>query len=92
MYRDDMDDMVKSTSDENQSLASRTRKGRIFSLGRRCSSRRRDSPGRKDSPEREEYPRLRQKNDLSNIICYKFHDFGHYASQCPHRRGRGRRK
>jgi hypothetical protein len=30
--------------------------------------------------------------DLSKIICYEFHDFGHYASQCPHQKGRGRRQ
>jgi hypothetical protein len=30
--RDDMDDMVKSRSDENQTLASRTRKGRSVNV------------------------------------------------------------
>jgi hypothetical protein len=44
---DEMDGMVKSSSDENQALASRTRKVIRGSLGRRCSA------GRRDSPERE---------------------------------------
>jgi hypothetical protein len=48
--------------------------------------------GRRDSPEREASPELRWKKDLSKIRCFECHDFGHYASQCPHRRGRGRRK
>jgi hypothetical protein len=83
--RDDMDGMVKSSSDENQALAACTRKGRRGSLGRR------GSPGRRDSPEREASPELRWKKDLSKIRCFECHDFGHYASQCPHWKGRGRR-
>jgi hypothetical protein len=79
--RDDMDGVVKSSSDENQALAAHTRKGRRGSPDRRGPS------GRRDSPEREASPEPRWKKDLSKIRCFECHDFGHYASQCPHWRG-----
>jgi hypothetical protein len=74
------DGLVKSNSDENQALAARTRKGRRGSLSRRAS------------PEREASPEPRRKKDLSKIRCFECHDYGHYASQCPHRKGKGRRQ
>jgi hypothetical protein len=44
-------------------------------------------------PSREKHlESLRQKKDLSKIKCFDCHDYGHYASQCPHRKGRGRRQ
>jgi hypothetical protein len=84
--KDDLDGPVKSSSDENQALAARTRKGR------RGSPDRRGPPGRRASPEREASPKPRRKKDLSRIRCFECHEFGHYASQCPLRRGRGRRQ
>jgi hypothetical protein len=83
---DDMDGVVNCSSDENQALAARTRKGRRVSLDRRGSL------GRRDSHERETSPESRWKKDLIKIKFFECHDFGHYASQCPHWRGRGRRK
>jgi hypothetical protein len=53
MSRDDMDGMVKSSSDENQSLIAYTRKGI------KCSPGRRSFPGRRYSPEREASPEPR---------------------------------
>jgi hypothetical protein len=82
---DDMDSIVKSSSDENQDLVAHTRKGRRDSLDKRGMSE------IKYSLEREASLEPRWNKDLSKIICYECHDFGHYASQCPHRRGRGRR-
>jgi hypothetical protein len=81
-----MDGMVKNNSDENQALTVHTRKGRRGSPGIRSS------PRRRASPEREASPKPRWKKDLSKISCFECHDYGHYASQCPHRRGRGRRQ
>jgi len=76
--KDDMDGMVKSNSDENQALASRTRKGIRGSPGERGLT------GRRDSPEREASLDSRWKKYLRKIISFKCHDYGHYASQCPH--------
>jgi hypothetical protein len=70
--KDDMDGMEKSSSDANQALATHTRKGR------------RGSSEINVSPKRESYQEPRWKKDLSKIICFECHDFGHYASQCPH--------
>jgi hypothetical protein len=72
--RDDMDGMVKSSNDENQALATHGRKGR---RGSPCKI---GSLGRRDSPEREASPEPRRKNDLSKIICFECHDYGHCAS------------
>jgi hypothetical protein len=69
-----------------EALASHTRKGKRGSFGRRGSPRRRDSPKRLSSP------KLRWKKDLRKISCFECHDYGHYASQCSHWKGRGRRK
>jgi hypothetical protein len=71
---------VKRSSDENQALETRTRKGRRGSLGRRSSLL------------REASLELRQKKDLSKIRCFECHDYGHYASQCAHKKGKGRRQ
>jgi hypothetical protein len=54
--RDDMDGMVKSRNDENQGLATCTRKGRKGSPGRRRAYL-----------EREASPEPRQNKDLSRI-------------------------
>jgi hypothetical protein len=56
--RDDMDCMVKSISDKNQALATRTRKGR------RGYPDRRGFPGRMDFSEREASLELRWKKYL----------------------------
>jgi hypothetical protein len=85
LSRENMDGMVNSNNDENQALASHTRRGR------RCSPYIRGPPGRRASPKRETSLEPRQKKYLSKIICFKCHDFGHYASQSPLRRRRGRR-
>jgi hypothetical protein len=71
---------VKNNSDENQALVARTRKGR------------RGSPSKRVSLEREASPEPRWKKDLTKIRCFECHDYGHYASQCPHQKGRGRRQ
>jgi hypothetical protein len=63
------DDMVKSSSDENQSPSTRTRKGI------RSSPDKRGMLGRRAFPEREASPEPRQK-DLSKIRCFECHDFG----------------
>jgi hypothetical protein len=59
-----MDVVVKSRNDENQPLASCTRKGRRGSLDRRGPS------WRKDSVEREESLDLRQNKVLINMRYY----------------------
>jgi hypothetical protein len=56
--RDDMDGMVKSSSDENQDLASCTRKGIRGSLGRRSS------PGRRDSSKSERISKVETKYEF----------------------------
>jgi hypothetical protein len=66
-----MDGMVKSSNDENQTLAAHTRKGRRGSPDKRGVS------GRRASPEREASLEPRQMKDLCKIRCYEFHDFGH---------------
>jgi hypothetical protein len=71
--KDDMDGVVKSSSDENQSIATHTRKGKMGSLDKKGPS------GRRDSLEREASLEPRQKKDISKIRCFECHDFGHYA-------------
>jgi hypothetical protein len=68
--------VVKSINDQNQALVAQ--KFIRGSLGRIGSS------GRRASLERETSPEPRRKNDLSKIRCFDNHDFGYYASQCPH--------
>jgi hypothetical protein len=75
--------VVKSISDKNHAL--------VVLKGRKGSPGRIGSPRRKDSHEREASLEPRWRKDLSKIICFECHEFGNYASQCPHRRGRGRR-
>jgi hypothetical protein len=48
--------------------------------------------GRRASTKRKASPEPRRKKDLSKIRCFECHDFGHYASECPLRRGRGKRQ
>jgi hypothetical protein len=76
--KDDIDGVVKSSNDENQTLEARTRKGIRGYLDRRGMSRRRDSP------EREASPKPIWKKDLSKFRFFECHDFWNYASQCPH--------
>jgi hypothetical protein len=78
--RDGLDGLVKSSSDENYALAGLTRKGRRGSFSRRASL------------SREASPEPRRKKDLSKIRCFECYDYGHYASQCPHWKGKGRGK
>jgi hypothetical protein len=75
-----MDGTMKISSDENYDLVAHTRKGRRGSLGRR------------DFLSREASPESRKRKDINKIRFFECHDFGHYASQCPHQRGRGIRK
>ena len=65
---------MKNSSDENQTLAACTRKGRRGSLGRRIY------PGIRASLSLSASKYLRQKKHLSKIIYFECHDFGHYAS------------
>jgi hypothetical protein len=79
-----MDGMVKSNNDENQALVALTTRGRRGSLDRIGPLGRRNSL--KISPQ------SRWNKYLSKIICFECHDFGHYASQFPLWRGRGRKQ
>jgi hypothetical protein len=70
--KDDVDGMVKSSSDENQALVACAKNGKISSPGRRGFL------GRRYSSKREVSPELRWKKDLSKIRCFECHDYGHY--------------